>query len=146
MTTDDLRYAPVRAGLAREYRDRYGVGVEEEMSRWPDDDFTPPRGGLVLLLLHGETVAGGGFHSPDGRQVELRRIWTDPRYRRRGLARRVVTEIEARAVRLGCRRAHLLTGPRQPEADALYRTMGYRPVPVTLPAGEPPALRYEKDL
>ncbi|MBV6539828.1 GNAT family N-acetyltransferase, partial [Ursidibacter maritimus] len=56
---------------------------------------------------------------------------------RQGLARRVVEELEAEAVRQGYTRVYLTTGPRQPEAKALYLATGYSPLfDTSLPAEE----------
>lgn len=55
-------------------------------------------------------------------------MWTHSAHRRRGLARRVLTELERCAARAGYRRIHLTTGPRQPEAKGLYLAAGYTPL------------------
>jgi polar amino acid transport system permease protein len=57
--------------------------------------------------------------------AEFKRIWTHPDHRRKGLSRQVLTELEAEAARRGYTRVFLTTGPRQPEAQALYATSGY---------------------
>ena len=51
------------------------------------------------------------------------------RARRRGLARRVLAELEASATAAGARQIVLNTGIHQPEAIALYESAGYRPIP-----------------
>ncbi|MEV3977568.1 GNAT family N-acetyltransferase [Nonomuraea sp. NPDC049758] len=48
-------------------------------------------------------------------------------HRRRGLGAVVVRELEREAARRGYLRIHLTTGPRQPEAVALYLAGGYTP-------------------
>lgn len=47
--------------------------------------------------------------------------------RRRGLARRVLAELERLAAARGYRSVYLTTGPRQPEAKHLYLNSGYTP-------------------
>lgn len=98
------------------------------MDRYPAQVFTPQHGGNFLLLLRaGEAVAGGAFkYHPDPGTAELKRIWTDRRLRRQGLARQVVEALESQALRQGYRRIYLTTGFRQPEAEALYLGQGYR--------------------
>ena len=59
---------------------------------------------------------------------ELKRLYVAPRARGRGLARHLVALVEDDARRHGAARVVLDTGIRQPEAIALYRTLGYRPV------------------
>ncbi|WP_037568638.1 GNAT family N-acetyltransferase [Phaeacidiphilus oryzae] len=119
---------PLLDELATEYRTRYPelrrAGVNE-LDRYPAEEFAPPHGALLLLLEHGEPVAGGAYRRYDAHTAELKRIWTHSAHRRRGLARRIVGELEASAARRGYTRIHLTTGPRQPEARALYLAAGY---------------------
>jgi GNAT superfamily N-acetyltransferase len=119
---------PLLAALRVEYDERYGDG-EGEMSAYPPGDFVPPHGGLLVLQLDGTTVAGGAFRRHDAETAELKRIWTAGSHRRRGLARRVLAELEAEIARRGYRRIRLTTGPRQPEAVALYAASGYAVLP-----------------
>ncbi|KOV79239.1 GNAT family N-acetyltransferase [Nocardia sp. NRRL S-836] len=119
--------APLVAGLTHEYTTRYGPSGAEEMQR-PADVFEPPNGQFLLLVEAGEAVAGGAFKRFDDETAELKRIWTHERHRRRGLARRVLVELENEALAFGYRRIYLTTGPLQPEAKGLYLATGYTPL------------------
>ncbi|NUT45746.1 MAG: GNAT family N-acetyltransferase [Saccharothrix sp.] len=144
---DDPATAPLIAELTHEYVSRYGEGAHVEMTRYDPAVFAPPHGTVVLLFEGGEAVAGGAFMRRDERTAELKRIWTHSRHRRRGLARRVVAELEREAVAFGYRRAYLATGPRQPEAKALYLATGYTPLfDVTADPLTIGPLPFEKDL
>jgi hypothetical protein len=55
----------------------------------------------------------------------VKRMWTNPRYRRRGLATPVLRTLEEAAVESGYDRLILETGPLQPEAEELYGRSGY---------------------
>ncbi|MFI9009359.1 GNAT family N-acetyltransferase [Actinosynnema sp. NPDC053489] len=125
---EDPATAPLRDELTQEYVARYGEGARAELTRYDPAVFAPPHGTLVLLLSAGVAVAGGAFMRYDERTAELKRIWTDSRHRRRGLARRVLAELERDAADLGYSRLYLTTGPRQPEARALYLATGYTPL------------------
>jgi GNAT superfamily N-acetyltransferase len=130
--TDDLA-RPLLAELEYEYDTRYGDFFGErassELSRYPAELFAPEQGGaFVLLLRQGRAIAGGAFKRYDETTAELKRIWTSSSHRRQGLARRIVGELESEAVRQGYTRVYLTTGPRQPEAKALYLAAGYRPL------------------
>lgn len=140
----DAAAAPLLEGLVHEYSTRYGAGAAGEFDRHPAEHFTAAHGGALLLLVEdGETVAGGALRAFDpayaaqgvlatdfpAPHTEFKRIWTHAGHRRRGLGRRVLTELELSAVRLGYRRVFLTTGPRQPEAVALYRAAGYTELP-----------------
>ena len=128
VSTGDVEAAPLLADLLAEYGSRYPAYVNAEMSGYPASDFAPPDGGFLMLLEDGASVAGGGFRRYDGDTAELKRIWTAATHRRRGLARRVLAELERAAATRGYTRLYLTTGPRQPEACALYLSSGYTPL------------------
>jgi putative acetyltransferase len=56
---------------------------------------------------------------------ELKRMFTKPAFRGRGLARVLLTFLEAEAQKRGCSHFMLETGYRQLEAIALYERCGY---------------------
>ena len=119
---------PLLTELEYEYTTRYPslAGAGQELARYPAEEFEPAHGGLLLLLLQdGEPVAGGAYRRYDERTAELKRIWTHSAHRRRGLARRVVHELEQAAEAAGYQQVYLTTGPRQPEAKGLYLVTGY---------------------
>ncbi|MFD4672152.1 GNAT family N-acetyltransferase [Lentzea sp. NPDC058450] len=119
--------APLVAELTYEYTTRYGPSGAQEMQR-PADVFEPPNGQFLLLVEAGQAVAGGAFMRYDDETAEMKRIWTHSAHRRRGLARRVLLELEAEARTFGYSRIYLTTGPRQPEAKGLYLATGYTPL------------------
>jgi len=113
------------------YRDFIPAGQDaasEELSRYPASLFAAPEGAFLLILDAGEVVGGGAFKRYDATTAELKRIWTRADQRRRGVAGRVVAELELRALQQGYRRVYLTTGFRQPEAVGLYRREGYAPL------------------
>ncbi|GGS56531.1 GNAT family N-acetyltransferase [Streptomyces violaceus] len=125
----DPRVEPLLRELGHEYSRRYGRDAHTEIARYPDEEFTEPHGGLLILLLErGEPVAGGAFRRYDATTAELKRIWSHSAHRRRGLARRAVAHLEHEATVRGYRRIYLTTGPRQPEARGLYLATGYTPL------------------
>jgi len=129
VAVSDPRVRPLLRELGDEYSTRYGKDAHAELARYPDEEFTRPHGGVLLLLLdRDEPVAGGAFRRYDATTAELKRIWTHSAHRRRGLARRVVAELEHEASARGYRRIYLTTGPRQPEARGLYLATGYTPL------------------
>lgn len=131
---DDPLAAPLVEELSREYDERYGLndGIPSsaELSRYPAELFTAEHGGTFLLLVdeEGRVIAGGAFKREDDDTVEVKRVWTHSAFRRLGLARRVMAELEAEAARRGVRAVVLTTGARQPEAVALYLSLGYAPL------------------
>ncbi|KAA2254333.1 GNAT family N-acetyltransferase [Solihabitans fulvus] len=122
----DPEAEPLLLGLEEEYTARYGRN--NELNRYPPQEFAPPFGALLLLVERGTVVAGGAFRRYDEHTAEFKRIWTAATHRRRGLASRVLVELEREAGARGYRRVYLTTGPRQPEALGLYLSTGYRPL------------------
>jgi putative acetyltransferase len=68
------------------------------------------------------------FYRNEG-YAEIKRLYVKERWRGAGLARRLMARIEAEIVEQGIRCARLEMGIHQPEADALYRSLGYREIP-----------------
>jgi len=109
--------------LSDEYDTRYGENIE--MTRTSEVEFDPPAGLFVVLMDGPTTAAGGGFRRVNKSTCEVKRMWTSPLYRRRGLATRVLQGLEDAAWEIGYASLILETGPRQPEAEALYTGRGY---------------------
>lgn len=92
----------------------------------PPLDLAPPRGAFVVAYLDGHPVACGGIrpHTASG-AAELKRMYTRPDARRRGVGRALLARLERDARDLGYDRIVLETGTKQPEAIALYEHFGY---------------------
>ena len=137
---DDALAQPLLAELAVEYADRYG-STPPTVLAWlkdnPTDEFAPPGGGMLIGLLDGRPVTGGGFRRFDDQTAELKRIWTDSAHRRRGYAMALLAELEVEIAARGYRKVYLMTGDRQPEAEALYDATGYTRLLEPLPSSGP---------
>ncbi len=124
----DPELKPLLNELAIEYSTRYGrISAHTQLTEVPVTDFVAPDGAFLVLTENGETIAGGAVRRYDDRTAEVKRVWTSSGHRRRGLARRLMAELERVALELGYDRIHLTTGPRQPEAVGLYLAAGYTP-------------------
>jgi GNAT superfamily N-acetyltransferase len=139
---DDATVTPLLAGLAHEYDTRYGANGE--LARTTADEFDPPGGAFIVVLDGDVTAAGGGFRRFSEGAAEIKRMWTNPSHRRRGLATEVLAALEAAAAEAGYTRLVLETGPRQPEARSLYEGRGYRSIPTYGPYDQ--ALAFELEL
>lgn len=129
----DPRARPLIDDLARDYDERYGLndGVPSsfELHRYPAEQFASTNGGAFLLVIRdGVVVAGGAYKRVSSSVAEIKRVWTNPLYRRQGLARVVMASLESVARSAGYSVAELTTGARQPEAVALYLSLGYEPL------------------
>ncbi len=92
-------------------------------------EFGPPHGDfLVGEDDEGAAICCGGIKRlPDG-ACEFKRMYVIPAARGRGVARRLLGALEARARELGYSIARLDTGPRQPHSHHLYVSAGYRDI------------------
>lgn len=140
--------APLLDALTVEYSTRYGdlTGSEYgDLRAYPAQEFAAPDGVLVVAVRDGEPLAGGAFRRYDSSTAELKRIWTAAGHRKRGYGKLVVAELERIARASGYTRVYLTTGPRQPEAVALYLAMGYTPLyDPTLPSEQVGIHPFEK--
>jgi GNAT superfamily N-acetyltransferase len=92
-------------------------------------DFQPPRGTFLVAEVDGVPAACGAWREHGDGVVEIKRVYVEPAFRRRGLAQLIMGALEESAARAGHRTVRLNTGLRQPEALALYAQLGYRDVP-----------------
>ena len=113
-----LLIAEAMAELSRRYG---GSGDDTPVEA---SDFVPPRGAFLVAYSGDELLGCAGWraHGPD---AELKRMFTVPAARGRGVARRVLAALEDSARERGCKRVILETGDKQPEAIALYLKCGY---------------------
>jgi GNAT superfamily N-acetyltransferase len=119
----DVEVEPLLVGLSEEYDTRYGENLE--MTRASEDQFEPPAGLFIVFMDGPTTAAGGGFRRHNANICEVKRMWTSPQYRRRGLASSVLQTLEEEAWEAGYAHVILETGHLQPEAEALYVQRGY---------------------
>lgn len=83
----------------------------------------------LVLFVDEKPVSCGAIKPFDAFTVEVKRMYTLPGFRRKGLAGRVLNELETWAQELGYTRCILETGKRQPEAIKIYKKKGYSIIP-----------------
>lgn len=89
-------------------------------------------GGIKYALVAYENerpIGCGAIKEYEPGTMEVKRMYTLPEARGRGIASRILTELENWAAERSCKRCVLETGKRQPEAIRLYRKNGYTPIP-----------------
>jgi GNAT superfamily N-acetyltransferase len=117
--------AALIACLLQEYGWRYGDDGDGDFRL---EQALAPRAVFLLARLDGRAVACGAVHPWSADVAEIKRMYVEPEVRRRGIARRLLDELEAFARRHGFRSARLETGVMQPEALRLYETAGYHQI------------------
>jgi GNAT superfamily N-acetyltransferase len=132
--------------VQQEYVVRYGGRDEAVVD---PAEFSPPHGLFLVAEVGGVPAGCGGWrvHPAGGGAAELKRMYVEPDFRRRGLSRVLLAELERTAAAAGHRQLVLNSGDKQPEALALYAGTGYLPVPgYGVYADSPDAVFLGKDL
>lgn len=83
----------------------------------------------IVIYDNEEAVACGAIKELDSKSMEVKRMYTLPEKRGKGLASTILKELEIWAKELGYEKTVLETGKRQIEAVALYPKCGYKSIP-----------------
>ena len=83
---------------------------------------------VVIAYLDQLPVGCGGIKRYDQTTVELKRMYVRPEHRGKGIAGRLLAELETWARELGFSAVLLETGRKQAEAIGLYTKHGYRQI------------------
>jgi GNAT superfamily N-acetyltransferase len=84
----------------------------------------------VVVAYENETPAGCGAIKNYGEDaMEVKRMYVPPERRKKGIASKILNELENWTKELSCTRCILETGKRQPEAIGLYKKSGYKQIP-----------------
>jgi GNAT superfamily N-acetyltransferase len=136
-TTIEILRADVLSQVARQLIDALNAELTE---RYPEDganffrldaeEVAEGRGAFLVAYMAGNPVGCGAVRRDDQKVAEIKRMYVAPAARGQGVGRRILSELEAEARRLGARRLVLETGPRQPDAIALYSGAGFLKIPL----------------
>lgn len=136
MTDIELRAEPLLSPLAQAL---IGELNAELSARYPEEganhfrldaeDVADGQGAFLVAYLGGEPVACGAVRRNADGAAEIKRMYTRPAARGRGVATALLLALEGKAGDLGVARIVLETGERQPEALALYRRAGFVEIP-----------------
>ncbi len=84
----------------------------------------------VVVCYDNETAVGcGAFKYYESGIVEIKRMFVLNQMRGKGIAKKILAELEQWAKELNYNQTILETGIRQPEAIALYKRAGYTVIP-----------------
>jgi GNAT superfamily N-acetyltransferase len=122
--------APAAQALFHEYmelvRERAGSDFQPVEHIFATPDVFDGPGAAWLVIYDGDApVACGGLRPLGPDTGEIKRMFVTRSARRRGLARRLLAELEGIARDAGQTRIRLLTTELLPEAMELYRKSGY---------------------
>ncbi len=83
----------------------------------------------VVAFENKEPIGCGAMKEFMSDSMEMKRMYTAPEGRGKGIATAVLTELENWAAELSYKKCVLETGKRQPEAIKLYMKNGYKNIP-----------------
>lgn len=84
---------------------------------------------VIVAYENEQPVACGAMKELDKNTTEIKRMFTVPTHRAKGIASQVLGELEIWAKEAGYTACRLETGKRQPEAIAVYQKNGYVQIP-----------------
>ena len=124
----DLRAVALMNAQQRELR---AVYQDTDERTEPFDPAILEGDGCVLLGWEegGELLACGAIKRLDTQSAEIKRMYTRPEARRRGLGHALLSELIARGRNLRYIRLVLETGDQQQEAVRLYELAGFTRIP-----------------
>src|SRR3954447_20592816 len=99
--------------VQQEYVQRYGG---RDAAVVDPAEFLPPAGLFLVAEVDGVPAACGAWRAMPSGVAEIKRVYVEPAFRRRGLAQVIVASLEAGAARAGYGAVVLNTGREQPEA------------------------------
>jgi len=82
--------------------------------------------GLCLVGCKSDRIVATALGGFDGRRGWLYHVATHPDMRRRGIATRIVREVEERLRTQGCKKLNLIVWDEEEDAMAFWTAIGYR--------------------
>jgi putative acetyltransferase len=83
---------------------------------------------VVVAYENESPIACGAIKEYTPKIMEIKRMYTSPEYRGKGIATKILAELERWATELSYKECILETGSRQPEAIALYKKNEYESI------------------
>lgn len=87
------------------------------------------KGAFFIACNSSEPIGCGAIRLIDPATAEVKRMYVAPHARGHGIGYKILTALEAEAIRLGAEKIVLETGERQPESLALYARAGFVRIP-----------------
>jgi ribosomal protein S18 acetylase RimI-like enzyme len=108
--------------------------------------YAAPAGALLVATFAGNPAGCVAFKKLDGETCEVKRMFVDPAFRKRGIARALMLRLLERARARGYRRVRLGTLHTMTAAQALYRDLGFVEIPRYRPDEHTDTMFFEKTL
>jgi GNAT superfamily N-acetyltransferase len=120
-TSENIDFVTLVAALDKSLWERY----PELKSNYWGNNILEINPNVIVIHLDGKAVACGCFKKYDKEAIEIKRMFVLPEGRGKGLAIRILQELELWAAELGYSFSVLETLSKQQEAIGLYQKVGY---------------------
>jgi GNAT superfamily N-acetyltransferase len=94
------------------------------------DKFLPPHGRLMLAVYEGKVCGLGSLKSINPEIGEIKRMYVDPTFRRIGAGRSILESLIMEAKKAGYKKVRLDSPKFMEAAHSLYRSFGFKDIPV----------------
>ena len=133
ITVHEERFdTPVTAALVSDYvaeiKAMYPEWTPDVPPKMEAGDVAPPDGRWLIAYRSGAAAGCAGLKRLDERTAEIKRIYVTPEARGTGVARALISGLEAAAREAGFDTIRLDTGARQEASVALFRSCGYEQI------------------
>ncbi|MBR5503209.1 MAG: GNAT family N-acetyltransferase [Methanobrevibacter sp.] len=114
--------------LSNELNDEYFNNIGEDALKYLDyNALEDPH--VVLLVLNWENpIACASYRIFDEESVEIRRVYVKKRYRKKGIAYKLVKSLEKLAIENNFKYSYIETGTDNIAAINLYKKLGYEEI------------------
>jgi putative acetyltransferase len=138
-TATDVRIVPYAPEYRTAFRDLnlewiatyFEVEAEDRRVLGDPETHVLAPGGAILMVLDGTEPIGTGALIPAGEhEFELAKMAVTPRARGRGIGRRLCAALVEQARAMGAHRVELVSHRSLAPAIALYRSLGFREMPL----------------
>ena len=90
--------------------------------------YAPPKGRLLLALEEGQPAGCAALRAIDSKICEMKRMFVYPQFHSQGIGRALAERLIGEARQSGYSCIRLDTGPKQVEAQTLYRSLGFKEI------------------
>lgn len=115
--------------LVRELDKGYYQRIGKELSRYDKYNNLETPHVVILLMDSHEGVACASYRVFNKNSVEFKRVYVKKEYRKKGIAFKIIKQLEHDAIEKGFKHAYIITGKNNIPAIRLYEKLDYYQIP-----------------
>lgn len=114
--------------LVRELDKGYYRRIGDELSRYDEYNSLEKPHVVILLIDSNINAACASYRVMSDDNVEFKRVYVKPEYRRKGVASELIDELERDAIQKGFKHSFIITGKNNLPAIRLYEKLNYHKI------------------